>query len=211
MASSLTPCPSPSRVSNVAYTLRTLLAVGAVLCVAMAAHAESSSPANGSSNKSQAQSGQPAAPEERLSFGERESRMEHLVEQMHQQTAAMEKIAVQARKEKDIVKLDCVNAKVNQVKGLVKISEQAAADLHEANARQDDDTSQNHFTKATMAGRKVSQLRQDAEQCIGQLAYYTDDKTHVDVEVPPGLPSTDSTYAPAPTTIDNRPAPASGF
>jgi len=154
---------------------------------------------------------QPAAPEEKLSLGAREERIEKALEQMHQQTAAMEKIGVQARNEKDIVKLDCVNAKVNQAKGLVKVSEQASADLHEANSRNDDDASQNLFTKAMMAGRKVSQLRQDAEQCIGQLAYYTDDKTHVDVEVPPGLPNSDPTWIALPTPIDNRPAPASGF
>jgi hypothetical protein len=151
------------------------------------------------------------ASDEKVSASEREARVEHSLEQMRQQAAAMEKIASQARDEKDIVKLDCVNAKLNQAKGLVRISETAAADLHEANARNDDDTSHNAFTKASIAGRKVAQLRQEAEQCIGQLAYYTDDKTHVDVEVPAGLTTTDPTYVPLPAPIDNRPSPASGF
>ncbi len=149
--------------------------------------------------------------DEKVAPADCEARIEHALEQMHQQAGAMEKIATQARNEKDIVKLDCVNAKLNQAKGLVRISETAATDLHEASARNDEDTAHSAFTKASIAGRKVSQLRQEAEQCIGQLAYYTDDKTRVDVEVPLGLPSSDPTYIVAPAPIDSRPSPASGF
>jgi len=184
--------------------LATALAAVAVFAIAGAARAQSDTAA------AKSQSSQIIA-DEKVSPGDREARVEHALEQMHAQTAAMEKSASQARDEKDIVKLDCVNAKLNQAKGLVRISETAATDLHEANARSDDDTSHNAFSKASIAGRKVAQLRQEAEQCIGQLAYYTDDKTRVDVEVPAGLPSDDPTSVPLPAPIDSRPSPASGF
>ena len=152
-----------------------------------------------------------AAADEKLSASERESRVDKSLEQIRGQAAAMEKIASQARDEKDIVKLDCVNAKLNQAKGLMRITETAESDLHEADARSDEDGSHNAFTKANIAGRKVAQLRQEAEQCIGQLAYYTDDKTRVDVEIPVGLTTKDPTDVPLPGPVESRPAPASGF
>ena len=179
-----------------------VIALGLLLSAALGAGAQT----NGSATK-------PASPlpEEKLSPGERANRIDHALEQMHSQMAAMEKLVQRARSEKDIIRLDCVNAKVNQTKGLLRITEQTAVDLREASARGDDEASLRLYTKATLAARKVAQERQDAEQCVGQLAYYTDDKTHVEVEVPPGLPSGDPTYSALPTAIDNRPSPASGF
>ena len=158
----------------------------------------------------QAQNAAPKA-EEHVAPGEREGRARRVVEQMRQLAGQVEKLSGQARSEKDIVKLNCVNEKLNQVRGLVKVSEQAEADLKEANARREDEQSQHAFTKLGIAGKKVSQLRQDAEQCIGQLAYYNDEKTQVDVEIPPGLPSDDPTTAVAAGKIVNRPSPISGF
>lgn len=154
----------------------------------------------------------PRAAEEKLAPTEREQRAHKLIEQMQGLSGQVEKLANQARSEKDIVKLNCVNEKLNQVRGLLKVSETAEADLRESNARREDEQSQHSFTKLSIAQRKVVQLRQDAEQCIGQLAFYNDEKTQVDVEIPAGLPKDDPTSvsAFAPQVIV-RPAPASGF
>jgi wobble nucleotide-excising tRNase len=153
----------------------------------------------------------PAKPEEKVLPTEREARARRTIDGMKTLNAQVDKLAAQARSEKDIVKLNCVNEKLNQVRGLLKVSEQAEADLREANARREDEQSLHAFAKVGIAGKKVSQLRQDAEQCIGQLAFYNDEKTQVDVEIPPGLPSDDPTAAPLATTVINRPSPASGF
>ena len=153
----------------------------------------------------------PAKSEEKVAPTEREARARRTIEGMKTLNGQVDKLAAQARKEKDIVKLNCVNEKLNQVRGLLKVSEQAEADLREANARREDEQSLHSFTKVGIAGKKVSQLRQDAEQCIGQLAFYNDEKTQVDVEIPAGLPSDDPTAAPLATSVINRPSPASGF
>ena len=158
----------------------------------------------------QAQSSAPKA-EERVAPGEREARARRGVDQMRQLAGQVDKLSQQARSEKDIVKLNCVNEKLNQVRGLLKVSEQAEADLKEANARREDEQSLHAFTKLGIAGKKVAALRQDAEQCIGQLAFYNDEKTQVDVEIPAGLPKDDPTTAVSSPTIVNRPSPASGF
>ena len=116
----------------------------------------------------------------------------------------------EARNTKDVVKLNCVNEKLTQVKGLLRISEQSDVALQEAVAKKDETAAEHEYTKVTIAKTKVEQLRTEAEQCIGQLAFRTDENLTVEVEVPSGLPDggpdQPSDPAPAPT---NRPPPAS--
>ena len=130
---------------------------------------------------------------------------------MREQAGQVDKLVAQARDEKDIVKLNCVNEKLNQVHGLLRVSEQSADELHQAAAQHEDDAADHAWAKVSIAGRRIQQLRQDAEQCIGQLAFYNDDKTVVTVEVPAGLPSNDPTLVPVPGGVESRPSPASGF
>lgn len=115
----------------------------------------------------------------------------------------------EARNTKDVVKLNCVNEKLTQIKGLLRISEQSDVALQEAVAKKETSTAEHEFTKVTIARSKVEQLRAEAEQCIGQLAFRTDENLSVEVEVPDYLPPGDPTLLPAPTQIDNRPPPAS--
>jgi hypothetical protein len=93
----------------------------------------------------------------------------------------------EARNEKDVVKLNCVNEKLTQVKGLLKVAEQSDIALHEAIANKDP-AAESEFAKIGIAKSKVDGLRNDADQCIGQLAYIVDEKTTVEVQQPQGLP-----------------------
>jgi hypothetical protein len=81
--------------------------------------------------------------------------------------------------------------------------------LQEAVARKETATAEHEFTKVTIARSKVEQLRAEAEQCIGQLAFRTDENLTVEVDVPDYLPPGDPTQMPQPTPIDSRPPPAS--
>jgi phage I-like protein len=95
--------------------------------------------------------------------------------------------AEQARNEKDVVKLNCVNEKLTQIKSLIKVAEQADVALHESVATKDSGGAA-EFSKIAIARNKVDGLRGDSEQCVGQLAYMVDEKTTVEVEQPAGLP-----------------------
>src|SRR5215470_2600187 len=77
----------------------------------------------------------------------------------------------EARATKDVVKLNCVNEKLTQVRGLLRISEQSDVALQEAVARKDATAAEHEYTKVSIARGKADQLRNDAEQCIGQLAF----------------------------------------
>ncbi len=95
--------------------------------------------------------------------------------------------AEQARNEKDVVKLNCVNEKLTQIKSLIRVGEQAEIALHESVATRDAG-SEAAFSKIAIARTKVDRLRSESEQCIGQLAYMVDEKTTVEVEQPADLP-----------------------
>jgi hypothetical protein len=124
----------------------------------------------------------------------------------------------EARSEKDVVKLNCVNEKLTQIKGLLKVAEQSDVALNEAlSAKQPGADAE--FAKVNIARGKVDGLKADAEQCIGQLAYIIDEKTTVDVSQPTNLPNLDGTarlfgagqagLVPASPPPAERPMPAS--
>ena len=115
----------------------------------------------------------------------------------------------EARATKDVVKLNCVNEKLTQVKGLLRISEQSDVALQEAVAKRDTTAAEHEYSKVSIAKTKVDQLRGEAEQCIGQLAFRTDENLTVEVEVPSGLPTEDPTNPPPPQPPTSRPPPAS--
>ena len=115
----------------------------------------------------------------------------------------------EARATKDVVKLNCVNEKLTQVKGLLRISEQSDVALQEAVAKKDTTAAEHEYSKVSIAKNKVEQLRNESEQCIGQLAFRTDENLTVEVEVPSGLPTEDPTNPPPPPPPTNRPPPAS--
>ena len=92
-----------------------------------------------------------------------------------------------ARNEKDVVKLNCVNEKLAQIKGLLRVAEQSELALKDAVANKDPVASA-EFAKIGIAKGKVDGLASDAQQCIGQLAYIVDEKTTVEVQQPNNQP-----------------------
>ena len=115
----------------------------------------------------------------------------------------------EARNSKDVVKLNCVNEKLTQIKGLLRISEQSDIALQEAVAKKESATSEHEYTKVSIAVVKVNQLSAEAEECIGQLAFRTDENATTEVEEPDDLPKGDPTLLLPLPRVDSRSAPAS--
>ncbi|MCY1075553.1 hypothetical protein [Archangium lansingense] len=115
----------------------------------------------------------------------------------------------EARRAKDVVKLNCVNEKLTQIKGLLRISEQSDVALQEAVSSRDSTSSEHEYTKVMIAQQKVAQLRTEAEKCIGQLAFRADENMSVEVEEPTDLPGGDPTQPPPVEDVVVRPPPAS--
>ena len=116
-----------------------------------------------------------------------------------------------ARAEKDVIKLICINEKLTSVKGLLRISEQADITLQEAVAKGEKDTATHEFHKIAISHQKIKILKTEAEQCIGELAFAVG-KTTVEVEIDKDMvPEQDPTKIDLPETLIIRPPAASPY
>jgi hypothetical protein len=122
--------------------------------------------------------GEPAAP---LTDRQRLARSDEALERIRRQVKLVVRRIDDARGEKDIVRLTCLDEKAVQMKGLLRVAERAGAALQEAVAKKEEG-SDAELTKVTLARARVDELRSDAEACVGQLAYSVDEKTKVEVE-----------------------------
>lgn len=125
--------------------------------------------------------------------------------------AKIEAIVQKARSEKDIIKLNCANDKLTQVKGLRNLADQAYRSLKRPGIGEDQ---RNHeFAKLTIAYQKITVLHQEAEACIGEEISFVG-TTQVDVDVDKDIPAEDPTEVPPPLGIVDiivRPPLASPF
>jgi hypothetical protein len=114
----------------------------------------------------------------------------------------------QSKRQKDIIRLNCVTDKLVQSKINLTIAEQSMVSLQESIARADEGGRAHEFTRLTIVNQKVTVLGAEAENCIGEDLSFVG-ATRVDVEVDPNLPQNDITQPP--TTIVNieRPGAAS--
>jgi hypothetical protein len=130
------------------------------------------------------------------------------IERMKETLKRMLALLEEARGAKDVVKLNCVNEKLTQVKGLVRISEQAEIGMQEAVSQRDNEVSNHEFTKISLASHRSEQLRADTESCVGELAIYSGDTI---VVVEGDHAGDDPTHLPAPELNATRPPSASPY
>lgn len=86
-----------------------------------------------------------------------------------------------ARKSNDVIKLNCVNDKLLQLKQLLNIAETGRTNLTEAIAAQNAAEQAHQHNQIKVAGEKGGVLRDEAEECIGEELSFLGD-TEVTVE-----------------------------
>ena len=114
----------------------------------------------------------------------------------------------QSKRQKDIIRLNCVTDKVVQVRVNINIADQSMASLQEAVTRADEGGRTHEFTRLTIINQKVAVLGAEAENCIGEDLSFVG-ATRVDVELDPNIPQYDPTQPPAPGIDIERPGEAS--
>ena len=119
-------------------------------------------------------------------------------------------LQTKAKKDKDIVKLNCVNDKLTQVQGHLKVTDQSMGSLALDISKGDNTARQHEFTRVTILYQKVMTLGTEAEQCIGEDVSYVG-ATTVDLEIDPSIPPTDPTQPDLPIPDVTRPPEASPF
>jgi len=109
----------------------------------------------------------------------------------------------QSKRQKDIIRLNCVTDKLVQSKVNITIAEQSMAALQENISRADEGGRTHEFTRLTIVNQKVSVLGAEAENCIGEDLSFVG-ATRVDVEVDPNLPTIDVTSPGTPIVDPGR-------
>ena len=147
----------------------------------------------------------------KLSDPEKLDRASEFLTEMRSVLSSVIELLKNARAEKDVIKVNCVNEKLTNIKGLIRISEQADITLQEAVAKGEQDTATHEFHKISISHQKIRVLKTEAEQCVGELAFAVG-KTTLEVEVDENLvPDQDPTDVDLPDTPVVRPPAASPY
>jgi hypothetical protein len=145
-----------------------------------------------------------------LSHEEKKQRAEAMLAEMRQALQRATEILGEARAAKDVVQLNCVNEKLVQIKGLLKIGEQSSVRMYEAMAAAADDVINHEYTKLAVAHQKTTILRAEADQCVGENTIYTGE-TEIEVEIDPALQQGDPTATPFPDLAPETPEVTTAF
>jgi hypothetical protein len=101
----------------------------------------------------------------------------------------------QAREARDVVKVLCLNDKLNQVDVAVRSTRDRVTSLNGAVERNDTERSRHEFTVIQVLRDRVRSLSQEAAQCIGEETGFIDEPK-VSVEIDPAIPKEDTTVFP---------------
>jgi hypothetical protein len=101
----------------------------------------------------------------------------------------------QARRDRDIMKITCLNDKLVQIRANGRSIAERRANLREADRARDSDRRNHEFTVLTVLSTKQNTLEQEANQCIGQDLFDTG-ATNVSTFVDPNTPDEDPTVVP---------------
>jgi hypothetical protein len=145
-----------------------------------------------------------------LSATETQQQSRDYMTKMQDTQVRVQKLHDEASKKKDIIKLNCVNDKLIQLKGHLTVADQTMGQLNVALQRSDTGARQHEFTRLTIIYQKVLVLGTEAENCIGADVSYVG-PTKVDVDIDPTIPADDPTQPQLPLPDPTRPAEATPF
>lgn len=141
---------------------------------------------------------------------EKKTSAEQMVREQRSAVARGTDLLAEARSRNDIIQLNCVNEKLTQLKGLLKLSENASLAMYEAIAAGSQDEINHQYTKIVVANQKSGSVKAEAEQCVGELSVYSG-QTEVEVEIDSSITSSDPTLPILPPPGPAVSAPVSDF
>jgi hypothetical protein len=127
---------------------------------------------------------------------------------MAQVVKRIQTLQEEAKRQKDIIRLNCVTDKLVQARVNEQIAEQSMSALQENVAKNDVGGQTHEFTRLTIVNQKVTVVGAEAENCIGEDLSFVG-ATRVDVEVDQNIPQYDPTQPGSPFIDVTRPPEAS--
>ncbi len=101
----------------------------------------------------------------------------------------------EARRERDIIRVTCLNDKLTQINAHRRTLESRSRNLQEANTTGDSERRNHEFTVITVLGQHFRTLEQEANACIGQDIFETG-TTRVVTTIDPATPEEDLVVLP---------------
>ncbi|MBN2195617.1 MAG: hypothetical protein JW751_22545 [Polyangiaceae bacterium] len=127
------------------------------------------------------------APQEMLSRGEA------YLPQMEQGATGVRRQLEQARLARDVVKMLCLNDKLNQIDVAIRSARDRVETLRIVVSRNDTDRARHEFTVVTVLRDRVLEVVAEASQCIGEEVGFVGD-SYVKVEIDPAIPDDPSEF-----------------
>jgi hypothetical protein len=116
---------------------------------------------------------QTAPPPRTPSMTEMREQSEKLHEQIEADNRHVLHLQAVARKEKDVIKLTCINDKLVQIKAQMNLFDTASLQLEsQLSAEADEPARMTTFSELEQAGAEVKALRGQADGCAGELDLY---------------------------------------
>ncbi|HJL16250.1 MAG TPA: hypothetical protein RMH99_11375 [Sandaracinaceae bacterium LLY-WYZ-13_1] len=145
------------------------------------------------------------SPEEQLAEA---TRIEERGTQISRRVLAM---LDEARRERDIIRVTCLNDKLTQINAHRRTLESRAENLEDAINTGDESRRNHEFTVITVIGQHFRTLEQEASSCIGQDIFETG-TTRVVTDIDPSTPDEDLIIDEPPgPVVPFIPPPASGM
>jgi hypothetical protein len=104
-----------------------------------------------------------------------------------------------AQKNKDILRLNCLNEKLGHLRGLLKVVQDAKLGLREAVARENADLEEHHYRKVAISEEQGGVILAEAEACAGATGSGGVDGTRVVVTVDGDDKSGDDAFGSSPS------------
>jgi len=109
------------------------------------------------------------------------------------------KMKAAAQQEKDVIKLNCVDDKLMQIKGRIAVANKSMRELNDAVSRGDDGARQHEFSRLTILHSTVETLRAEADNCVGEVNIRPGEQATILV-IDPSIPVDDPTATILPDT-----------
>lgn len=130
--------------------------------------------------------------------------------QMDQSAQTVRRQLEQSRESRDVVKVLCLNDKLNQIDVAIRAARDRTPALTAALDKNDADNSRHEFAVLQVLRDRVRTLVQESNQCIGEEAGFVGE-SKVIVNIDPGIPTNDQTVLPSQQeTVIALPTPTSG-
>ncbi len=143
---------------------------------------------------------------ESLTLGQMKALASKYLKAMGQDSATIRRMLSEAREKRDVVKVLCLDDKLNQADVATRSAGDRKPNLDAAAKSNDKDQGKHEFTVIQTLRERVKSLVAEANQCIGEETGFVGD-TEVTVDVDPTIPDDPSNFPDDP--LISQPPPVS--